>query len=153
MLTVKISPYTPSQKREWLSMRAALYEGEDLGFLEEEIRQIEMSGRLKDQPFVCLIATESDSTIGFAEATIRSSAEDCATSPVVYLEGWYVNPDARGRGVGRALADAVAQWGRDHACCEMASDTRVNNTSSLKAHLALGFEDSGVIRCFRKSIA
>jgi len=147
-----IRPAEDQDASAWLRMRAALYEGEDLGFLEEEVRQIKATGRLKDQPFICLLALDEGTAVGFAEATIRSSAEDCATSPVVYLEGWYVELNARGTGVGRALADSVAQWGRGHGCREMASDTRVDNDDSARAHLALGFEDSGVIRCFSKSL-
>jgi len=152
MTEVVIREYNPSMRGAWLAMRAALFDDEPIDLLEEEVRQIEKIGLLKNQPFRCVLAEMDDRLVGFAEATIRSSAEDCMTSPVVYLEGWFVESFARRLGVGQALVEAVARWGRGHGCCEMASDAELDNELSAIAHRAIGFEDAGVIRCFRRSI-
>lgn len=136
----------------WRDMRRRLYAGEQEHLLAGEERQIEESGRLKGQPFVRFIALLDGEPVGFAEATIRSSAENCLTGPVAYLESWFVEAPYRGRSIGRALLEAVEAWGRAHGCEEIGSDTRVENSQSTAAHYALGFEDAGVIRCFRKRL-
>jgi aminoglycoside 6'-N-acetyltransferase I len=43
-------------------------------------------------------------------------------------------------------------WARREGCLEFASDTPVTNELSTVAHAALGFQDVGVIRCFRKDL-
>lgn len=151
-MPVRIHPYQPNTLPAWLAMRAKLFDDEDPTLLDEEVRQIAKDGTLKSQPFQCLLAFEDDNPIGFIELTIRSSAEECMTSPVLYIEGWYVDPAHQGKGIGRALMDAAFAWGREHGCAEAASDARPDNTGSINAHQALGFEDAGVIRCFRRSI-
>jgi aminoglycoside 6'-N-acetyltransferase I len=47
---------------------------------------------------------------------------------------------------------AAEAWGREQGCREFASDTQLENTGSVAAHLALGFDDAGALRCFRKSL-
>ncbi len=147
---MNITPYTNSTLPAWLKMRAALFHDEDPNLLEQEVLQITKSNTLKFQPFQCLIAFDSsDNPIGFIELTIRSSAEECMTSPVLYIEGWYVDPAHQSTGVGRALMNAAFDWGRENNCQEAASDARPDNTQSISAHHALGFEDAGIIHCFR----
>ena len=71
---------------------------------------------------------------------------------MAYLEGWFVVPEARGRGVGRALIAAAEDWGRAHSCREFASDTELDNDVSAAAHHAVGFVEVGLVRCFRKEL-
>jgi len=90
--------------------------------------------------------------VGFAELSTRPCAEGCTTNRIGYLEGWYVVPEARGRGVGRALVEAAQDWAREQGCSEFASDTEAGNEISGAAHRANGFEEVGLIRCFRKDL-
>lgn len=71
---------------------------------------------------------------------------------MAYLEGWYVEPDVRRRGIGRALVRAAEDWGRTQGCTEFASDTEIENAASAAAHTALGFEEVDRVRCFRKRL-
>lgn len=96
--------------------------------------------------------TEMGSLLGLAEVSVRPFAEGCRTRRVGYLEGWYVEPGARGLGIGRSLVEAAESWARDRGCREFASDAVVENEASASAHRALGFEDAGLIRCFRKDL-
>ena len=76
---------------------------------------------------------------GFAEVSARPYADGCRTSPVAFLEGWYVDPDFRGQGVGRALVEAIEAWTHERGFQELASDALVDNEPSQRAHERLGF--------------
>jgi aminoglycoside 6'-N-acetyltransferase I len=104
------------------------------------------------EPLEILIADDGGVLVGFCELSIRAYAEDCTTDRVGYLEGWYVVPEARRGGVGRALVEAAEEWARGQGCAEFASDAEAENLVSAQAHTALGFTDVGLIRCFRKDL-
>ncbi|MSO56595.1 MAG: GNAT family N-acetyltransferase [Acidobacteria bacterium] len=78
--------------------------------------------------------------------------EGCATDRVGFLEGWYVAPEARGQGAGRALVAAAENLARAEGCTEFASNALADNDLITKAHRALDFEEVEVIRCFRKDL-
>jgi aminoglycoside 6'-N-acetyltransferase I len=98
------------------------------------------------------LAIDGARAVGFAELNIRPYAEGCTSDRVAYLEGWYVRPEARRRGLGAALIAAAERWALGWGCSELASDALYDNTVSHAAHRALGFEEVETIRCFRKSL-
>jgi aminoglycoside 6'-N-acetyltransferase I len=105
------------------------------------------------EPAAVLVAEHPfQGLVGFAEVSIRSFAEGCTTDRVGYLEGWYVLPDHRRRGTGRALVKAAESWARSRGCTEFASDAEADNELSALAHRGLGFADVGLVRCFRKDL-
>jgi len=89
---------------------------------------------------------------GFIEIDLRSYAEACASRPVPYIEGWYVDEDVRRQGVGEALVRAAEAWARDAGFREMASDVEAENDASLGAHQALGYEEVARVVCFRRAL-
>ncbi len=102
---------------------------------------------------VCLVATDRHgAVVGFAEVGLRDYAEDCYTSPVGYLEGIYVEPEARISGVGRALVAAGEEWARALGCTEMASDRALDNESSGSFHEAIGFSETVRLVAYRKDL-
>ena len=107
----------------------------------------------RDNPVEVFVAfDDAGRALGFAELAIRPYAEGCHSRRVAYLEGWYVDPHARGTGVGGALVRAVEDWGRSQGCTELASDTEIENEVSAAAHRALGFSEAARIVCYRKSL-
>ncbi|PYE56546.1 aminoglycoside 6'-N-acetyltransferase [Deinococcus yavapaiensis] len=129
----------------WLRLRLALWpHGEEAEFLDD-IRRLLDDGR-------AFVAEEDERLVGFAEFSLRPYAEGCESSPVPYLEGWYVRPDARRRGYGRALVSAFESWAREHGFREVASDVLLENTESQQAHEALGFQEVERLVVYRKEL-
>ena len=87
------------------------------------------------------------------ELSLRPFADGCASSPIPYVEGWYVELASRRRGLGRALMDAAVAWARERGYWEIASDTLIENSEGNNAHRALGFEEVERAIRFRRIIA
>jgi len=146
-----VRPANPSDSSQWAAMRQTLWPAEEEGEHEREIAAF-FAGALHDVADAFLAIDDSGRAVGFAEVSLRSHAESCRSTPVAYLEGWFVDEAARRSGVGAALIKAVESWGRSQGCTEMASDTELANIVSQQAHRALGFEEADRVVCFRKSL-
>ena len=143
---------TPSDAPAWLRLRHALWSSHPESEHAAEIAEF-LEGHAREPLAVLVAADEADQLMGFVELSIRAYAEGCHTDRVAYLEGWYVVPDARNEGVGRALIAAAEAWGRSQGCVEFASDAELANEASVAAHQALGFVEVGRVRCFRKDLS
>lgn len=112
----------------------------------------EMDAILADPMLPVFLAVRPDGKLGgFLEAGTRKYAEGGASSPVGYLEGWYVDADLRGQGVGRALVQAAEDWARGLGLTEMGSDTWLDNEASIRAHIKLGYtEEERLIHFLKK---
>lgn len=102
---------------------------------------------------VFVSSRESGGLRGFAEVDTRPYVDGCRTSPVAFLEGWYVEPDCRGSGVGRALVDAVEAWARGRGLHELGSDALLHNEARHRAHERLGFIEVERTVRYRKPLA
>jgi aminoglycoside 6'-N-acetyltransferase I len=142
---------TPADLDSWLRMRMALWPEGPAAEHREEIGRF-LSGRAPEPQAVLVAESAEGGLVGFVELSIRPCAEGCRTDRVAYLEGWYVAPAARRTGVGLALTAAAERWARSQGCTEFASDTQPDNEVSAAAHRAAGFEDVGLVRCFRKEL-
>jgi aminoglycoside 6'-N-acetyltransferase I len=151
-----IRPAELADKAEWLRMRLALWPDEESGpdsSTEKEAEEIERF--LAGYPLPMLMAAfvcdrPEGGLCGLVEVAIHESAPGCETDRIGYIEAWYVDPDWRGRGVGRALVGRAEAWARAAGCREMASDTTPFYPLSPAAHEALGYEE--VERYFRKDL-
>ena len=142
----------PEDKDAWVRLRTALWP--DVSAAEHDVEAERfLSGAAREPQAVLVAESPGHGLVGFAEISIRAYAEGCSTDRVGYLEGWFVAPAARRRGTGRALVRAAEEWSRSQGCAEFASDAEADNDESARAHLALGFEDVGLVRCFRKDLS
>jgi len=97
------------------------------------------------------VAERDDGSIGgYVEVGARSYADGCDTSPVGYIEAWYVDADLRRSGVGRALLTAAEDWARARGYREMASDAQLDNEVSHAAHRHSGYEEVDRVVQYRK---
>jgi aminoglycoside 6'-N-acetyltransferase I len=91
--------------------------------------------------------------VGFIEGSIRSDyVNGTETSPVGFVEGVYVAPSWRRKGIARLLFAAVGDWARARGCRELASDALLENEASQHAHRALGFEETERVVYFRRKL-
>jgi aminoglycoside 6'-N-acetyltransferase I len=109
-------------------------------------------GNTRNPVQVLIAFDEQGNAIGFVELSFRVYAEGCISDHVPFVEGWYVEPDWRRRGVGTRLIRATEEWGRAQGCSELASAAEIDNEISHLAHHATGFTEAGRIVCFKKSL-
>jgi aminoglycoside 6'-N-acetyltransferase I len=102
---------------------------------------------------VIVAVREGGSLCGFVEVGERTYADGCDTSPVAYVEGWYVDAEYRRQHIGARLVEAAEDWARDRGYRELASDTQVENTISQAAHHRLGFEETERLIAYRKVLS
>jgi aminoglycoside 6'-N-acetyltransferase I len=135
----------------WLAMRAALWPDASVDELKPDVAAF-FAGRMEPALLhrVFVAEAEDGALVGMLELSLRSYADGCDGSPVPYIEGWYVVPEARRQGIGGALVKAAEQWAIEHGHHEMASDALLANTISHRAHAALGFMEVERAVRFRK---
>jgi aminoglycoside 6'-N-acetyltransferase I len=99
-------------------------------------------------------AKQGNNLFAFVHLSLRTDhVEGCSTSPVVYVEGLFVEPLFRKQGVGKALLRKAEEWGKDNNCSEIASDAEIQNIESLAFHKSIGFKEVNRIVCFSKKIS
>lgn len=136
-MDILIRQVEPNDRGEWLRMRLALWPDHSAG----EFR-LEMEAMLIDPDCAVFVAVRQDGTLGgFLEAAQRKYADGCDTSPVGYIEGWYVDQDLRRQGIGGLLVTAAEGWARQRGLAEMASDSLIDNHISYLAHQRLGYQE------------
>ena len=144
-----VRTYQPADHAAWLRMRRALFPSLTAGDEAQDAAEW-----LARNDAVVLVAqrAESGGLAGFAEVGARAYADGCETSPVAYLEGWYVEPDVRRQGVGAALVRAAEAWARARGYRELASDALLDNLPSQEAHVAVGFGEVERSVKYRKAL-
>jgi aminoglycoside 6'-N-acetyltransferase I len=136
---MQIEPPTGSSDSAWLALRSALWP-----HVPEAEHLSGMADALARRHYVRLALNAADgSVLGFVEASKRVDyVNGTSSSPVAFLEGIYVAPGFRRRGVARALVDSVVNWASAEGCLELASDSLLDNTAAHAVHCALDFEET-----------
>ena len=130
-------------------MRALLWPG-----CSVHDHRIDADKILKNTEEILYVADRGDAALaGFIEARLRPYADGCDTSPVGFVEGWFVDADVRRRGVGANLISAAETWAISRGCLEIASDTELHNEVSRAAHARLGFDEVEQVVRFRKRLS
>jgi aminoglycoside 6'-N-acetyltransferase I len=135
-MEITIRNVTQEDKTEWLHMRKGIWPEAPQEYLDFDMDEI-LASDIDLVIFVC----DRDRPIGLTEARIRDYGEGCETSPVGYLEGWFVQEEYRGKGIVGIMTQAAENWARGKGCTEMASDTWLDNEPSIRAHIKLGYDE------------
>lgn len=116
-------------RERWGAMRRALWPGH-----EDHVGDIGryFSSRPED---AAVWVAES------AELGLCGMVEVSMVGGMGYVEGWWVAPEARRQGVGRALLEAGEAWVRGRGGVGMESDCAEGNEVGRNAHRACGYEE------------
>jgi aminoglycoside 6'-N-acetyltransferase I len=146
---MQIRNIRPEDRAEWIRMRDLLWPGS----LADHQLDTEIFFTRNDRSTATLVVDRLDGRLGgFIDLNQRQYAEGCASSPVAYIEGWFIDADLRQKGLGASLVRAGEQWARDQGLQEIASDAEIENEISINAHKALGYKEEIRIVCFRKTL-
>jgi len=134
----------------WLDMRLALWPDASA---DEHRAYMAISLAQPERFLQLMVYDERRQPLGFIEGSIRNDyVNGTASSPVGFVEGVYVAPAARRKGVARQLYAAIGDWAKARGCSELASDALVDNEVSQRAHRALGFRETERVVYFTKHL-
>jgi aminoglycoside 6'-N-acetyltransferase I len=136
----------------WATLRSRLWPDANPQALALESQRFAQGHTLANITAVFLAEDGASVPLGFLELSVRAFADGCESMPVPHIEGWYVEPAARGKGVGAALMQAAEDWARSKGFVELASDTEAENQGSRRAHASCGFTEVEHLIKFRKSL-
>jgi aminoglycoside 6'-N-acetyltransferase I len=145
---VKIRQIVESDRAGWVRLRDALWPGSLSDHDAETRKYFEHPTKAP----IIFVAEADGRLVGFLELDYRKYAPGCSSSPVPFIEGWYVEPGLQGRGIGRALIEAAEACARAAGHHEIASDAEIENADGIAAHVALGYEEVERVVCFRRSL-
>ena len=144
-----IRPAQPDDHREWLRMRKSLWPkcSDDMHAFE-----MKLFVTRSETHKVFVYERQGGQLGGFAEVSIRERVDGSFSKHVGYMDGWYVDPDLRAKGIGRDLLAAAESWVSDKGYSQIASDCGTSDRESIKIHKALGFEETFRLVHFLKRI-
>lgn len=155
---IRVRVVTSQDRVAWARMRHRLWPEHSFEELLRDADSLLASEKRGDfrrasMPATVLIAHLADgAAVGFAEVDLRPYADGCRSSPVGYLEGWYVESEHRRKGIGAVLVRAAERWAAELGCEEMASDTGLENSVSQRAHRTLGYHEVERLVHFRRAL-
>ena len=146
-MTLEVRPATEADRSYVVSLAHRLEEGvaawRDRSAVAEAARSwVETSmSRIGRDEQGCFVVEEYGQVIGFV-----SVGETCHWSGTseAYIGELVVSRQAEGRGVGRALVDEAAAWGRSRGCRRIALATGAANTAARQFYRSLNFEEEEV---------
>src|SRR4051812_5852112 len=108
----------------WLELRLALW----ADATAEEHRSYMGLSLLQPERYLQLVVYDAQRrAVGFIEGSIRSDyVNGTESSPVGFVEGVYVVPKWRRKGIARRLFGAIGDWARARGCRELASDALID---------------------------
>jgi aminoglycoside 6'-N-acetyltransferase I len=146
-MEITIRRVTQEDKAEWLRMRKGVWPEAPDDYLDYDMDDV-----LSSDKYAVLFAVIDGTPIGMIEANLRESAEGCFSSPVGYIEAWFVDENLRGTGVAGVLTQAAEDWAREKGCTDMASDTWLDNEASIRAHVKMGYYEAERLVHFVKKL-
>jgi len=135
-MDITVRKITWEDKAEWLRMRKGIWPEAPDEYLDYDMQDV-----LSSNQSIVFFAMDEGAPIGMIEVRLRESAECCFSTPVGYIEAWFVDEKLRGKGVAGILTNAAENWARAQGCKEMASDTWLENETSIRAHAKMGYAE------------
>ena len=115
------------------SLAIHMWAEHNLDGLTEEFREI-----INDENAACFLKYIDNIPIAFAQCHLRHDyVEGTNSSPVGYLEGIFVAEGYRSKGYASELLTECEKWAKEKGCSEFGSDCELDNSDSLRFHMAM----------------
>jgi len=106
--------------------------------------------RFEHNQSVILLAFEGAAAIGFTQ--LYPSFSSGAMAPIFILNDLFVAREARRRGVGSALLDAAADYGRRIGAIRLVLSTEVTNTTAQSVYERMGWKRDTVFCVYQLAL-
>ncbi len=135
--------------KAWVKLMHELWPDHQVTSLEIEAHKI-----LKSKKETAFLLSIDEKFVGFINVSIRTDYVPGAThSPVGYIEGIYIKPKLRHRGMAKKLVEHATQWFLTNGCKEIGSDSEIENVVSQGWHEAMGFAQSKQLVHYIKTLS
>ena len=125
----------------WAEMCVALW----TELTVDEVLRMSHEGLFKNE----FLYFEGEEAAAFLSLSLRSDYVEGTTScPVAYIEGLYVKPEFRRRGIAEKFIEHAKEWSEQFGCAELASDCTLDNEGSQAFHKDVGFTEANRIVCY-----
>ncbi len=129
-----------------LAMR--VYTGSSYDGLQDEFEEMFLSDKHR-----FLLYILNGEPIAFMHLSIRVDyVQGSESSPTGYLEGVYVMPDYRKKGISTALFHDGKTWLLEKGCKQIGSDMEEGNLDSYSFHKSVGFKEAGRLVTFIQNL-
>ena len=92
---------------------------------------------------------EDGEPAAFLSLSLRSDYVEGTNSKLTgYVEGLYVKPEFRRKGIAEKMIKHAQKWSKDFGCTELASDCSIDNEASQAFHKFMGFHETNRIVCY-----
>jgi aminoglycoside 6'-N-acetyltransferase I len=145
-MDIIVRPMHAGDRAVWAHMRAALWPEESAAAHAKAIDEL-LAG---SEAWGFIAEAAGGGAAGFAEIAIRKYANGCESAPVAFLEGIWIEPQFRRRGVAAQLIAHAEAFVIMRGFRELGSDTQIDNAASQAAHAAWGFSETERVVYFRK---
>jgi ribosomal protein S18 acetylase RimI-like enzyme len=98
-----------------------------------------MSAQLEDSDMAVLVADDNGDVIGYAYAAVEGYNYMALRGPAGVLHDLIVDPEHRGRGVGRLLLDATLAFFRSRGVPRVVLATAARNEAAQRLFASMGF--------------
>ena len=140
-----IVPVDKNNESEWAALCTALWPD----YTTRDILRLKAEGKFKTD----FLYLSEGKAIAFMSLSLRHDyVQGTHSSTVGYLEGIYVTPEWRGKGIAKALVAHAKTWTMEQGCSELGSDVIYGNEASLAFHKKVGFREDNTIVCFSMQV-
>jgi ribosomal protein S18 acetylase RimI-like enzyme len=106
--------------------------------------------RFEHNQSVILLAFDGATAIGFTQ--LYPSFSSGAMAPIFILNDLFVAPEARCRGVGSALLQAAAEYGRRNGALRLVLSTEITNTAAQSVYERTGWKRDTVFCVYQLAL-
>lgn len=126
-----VRPLTKTDRDSWRRLWDAYIEFYEAS-VPEEVTQSTWDRLLEANSMIGRAAESDGRVVGFSVSVLHEST--WTSAPVCYLEDLFVDPDARGRGVGGALIEDLIGLGRERGWSRLYWHTRAGNSRARRLY-------------------